>query len=262
MKLQRYNGNFTQCIAQAAKAEQKIATAKQGMQDRIAQGAGSDPCSKGAWFSENFNVVKGRILAAREDYNPLIQYAQTAVDAHRASNEFYLTEDILLNKKPASQILARIAEQDAKVPVSKKRVFDMGKAETHDIPTDSFADDKGIVFLAQNKKLAKDYGLFLKNKAGISEVTFYLPALSKQDYSRGFWLCRLDGDYWSGFDGYDRSFNNYDGSLFGVVCGEADDARKISKASTLDEKVMGALKQKKAFEYNGTLYVPIRDKTL
>ena len=156
MKLQRYNGNFAQCLAQLEEAEQKIATAKQGMQDRIAQGAGSDPCSKGAWFSENFNVVKGRILAAREDYNPLIQYAQQAVDAHKSNNEFYLIDDILLNKKPASQVLARIAEQDAKIPVPKKRVFDMGKAKTHDIPTDSFADDEGIVFLAQNKKLAKD----------------------------------------------------------------------------------------------------------
>ena len=178
MKLQRYNGNFAQCLAQLEEAEQKIATAKQGMQDRIARGVNSGPCSQGAWFSENFNVVQERILVAREDYNPLIQYAQQAVDAHKSNNEFYLIDDILLNKKPASQVLARIAEQDAKIPVPKKRVFDMGKAKTHDIPTDSFADDEGIVFLAQNKKLAKDYGLFLKNKAGIPEVTFYLPVLS------------------------------------------------------------------------------------
>jgi len=56
----------------------------------------------------------------------------------------------------------------------------------------------------------------LKNKAGISEVTFYLPALSKQDYSRGFWLYGLDDGGRSNFDGDD-----------GDLGSGADNARKI-----------------------------------
>ena len=75
MELKRYNGNFAQCLAQIAEAGQRVATAKEGMQDRIKQGVNSDPCNKGTWFPENFNYVQGKVLVALANYNPQIHYA-------------------------------------------------------------------------------------------------------------------------------------------------------------------------------------------
>src|SRR3989338_4414702 len=99
MKLQRYNGNFAHCLKQSG--NQRFATAKEGMLYRMQEGVNSDACKNGAWFSENFNVVDGRVLAARAEYNPLIKYAQRAVDLHENNNKFLLTKDILLDGKPA-----------------------------------------------------------------------------------------------------------------------------------------------------------------
>ena len=231
--LQRYNGNFAQCLAQIMKAGQTPATAKQVMRDRIKQGVKSDSYSKGTWIPENFNVVDGRILAARPEYNPLLKYAEQAVNCHRNNKEFYLTNNILLNENPASLILSEIAEQDAKKAVKNKRVYDMGKSKTHDVPTDSLADDKGIVFLAQGEKLAKEYGLFLKNEAGLPNVTFYLPLLSNKDYSRGLWLYSVAGDG-SNFDGYNRSLNSDYGFLFGVR-NSAEGTQKNLQVPTLKQ---------------------------
>jgi len=218
MELQRYTGNFSKCLAEVAKAKQKIATAKQGMEYRIEQGVDSDVCQGGFWCPENFNVVDGRILAALGDYNPLIPYAEQAVNAHRGGKEFYLNDAVLLNGKPATEVLKEIAEQDSEKPVYKKRVLDLGQTSTHDVSTDSFADDDGIVFLARGKTFANKYGLFLKNQAGIPEITFYLPSISQENYSRGLWLCGLDGGYWSNFGGNYRGFGYVVGSRFGVSC--------------------------------------------
>ncbi len=235
MELQRHDGNYAQCLAKIAGAKQKIATTKQGMQYRIKQGVDSDACTKGFWGSENFNVVDNRILAAIGKYNPLIPYAEQAVNAHRNGNEFYLTDKVLLQGKPATQVLKEIAEQDASKPVSKRRVLDLGQAKTHNVPTDSFANDDGIVFLAREKKLAEDYGLFLKNKAGIPQVTFYLPSTQSKDYTRGFWLYRLDDDYRSGFYGCSWVLDIGGGSLFGVR-GKASAEGASQKISTGERK--------------------------
>jgi len=218
MELQRYNGNFSKCLAEVVRAKQKIATAKQGMQYRIEQGVNSDAYKNGFWCPENFNVVDGRILAALGDYNPLIPYAEEAVKAHWNNREFYLNDAVLLNGKPAAEVLKEIAEQDSEKPVYKKRVLDLGQTQTHDVSTDSFADDKGIVFLARGKTFADKYGLFLKNKARTPKITFYLPSVSQENYSRGLWICRLGLGCRSDFDGYYRSLDIDNGSLFGVSC--------------------------------------------
>lgn len=244
MNLQRYNGNWEQCIFQVNKANKKIATSKQGIQDRISKGEDSDYFQKGCWYPENFNIVNGRILVALGDYNPLIPYAKEAVNVHKNNQELYLTDDILLNGKPASQVLEEIAEQDKSKPVYKRRVFDMGKIQTHDISTDSFADDKGIVFLARGEKLAQRYGKFLNDKAGIKQIRFYLSTIGNQNYARGFWLCRLDEGGRSGFDGNDRDFDDGDGSLFGV-CGSAEGtSQKIS------ERIIQGLKLSEILKYS------------
>src|SRR3989344_9369142 len=221
MKLKRYNGNFAQCLAQIAKAGQKVATAKKGMQDRIKQGVNSDPCNKGAWFPENFNYVKGKVLVALADYNPQIPYAEQAVESNKKSGYFQLTQDIKLQGKSASQLLLEIAEEDAAKPIYNRRVLDSKRKETFSIPANRLGEEEISIFLARSEKIAKDYGILVhdaltnpNNKN--PEITFYLASKQKQDFSAGFWLCRLDDIGRSGFDGY-RSLDGGSGSLFGVV---------------------------------------------
>lgn len=229
MILQRINGNWAQCLAHLGK--RKLATAAQGMQDRIKKYEEHVTC--GAWFAENFNCVGGTILAARLKYNPLIKYAEQAVQAQRAG-EFYLTPDIVDSKgKPYSQLLVEIAQQDARKPLEEKRVVDLGKVVTHTVPTDSFADDDTIVWLAQGETLAKEYGLFLRNKLPeelrLTEVTVRHMPLSGEDYSGGFWLCWLGRGGGSVFYCNDRNLCNDYRSVFGVA---PAGAREIAKGDS------------------------------
>lgn len=216
MVLQRINGNWAHCLKHLGKL--KLATAKQGIEDRIARGIKDrEHFERGAWFSENFNVVNERILGARAEYNPLIKYAEQATNAHKSANEFYLTDEIVdSNNIPYAKLLEQIAEQDAKKPIEEKRVIGLGKVKTHNVPTDSFADDDAIVWLAQGKELAHQYGKeFLLGKLGFKEVTVYHAPISKQNYTRGFWLCRLGWVGWSDFD-CDGILGYGDGDVFGV----------------------------------------------
>ena len=213
MVLERCRGNFAVAYD---KTKGNIATARQYMQERIAQGVDSDICNEGAWTPENFNCINENIYGCLVEFNPLIPYREQAVNAHRNGQEFYLTKEVLLQEKPATQVILEAAEQDKKKPVAKRRVINLGKTKNHDIPTDSFADDDGIVFLARGKTSANKYGLFLKNKAGIPEVTFYLPSIQSQDYSRGCWLLRVGHGLSSDFDGYGRNLYDDVGSVFRV----------------------------------------------
>ncbi|MBS3163260.1 hypothetical protein J4427_01060 [Candidatus Woesearchaeota archaeon] len=122
----------------------------------------------------------------------------------------------MLDGKPARDVLLEVAEKDSKKSISKKRVLDLGQLTTHNVPTDCFSDDKGIVYLAQGKEVANQYGLFLRNNAEIQEVTFCLPEVRTEDYSIALWLRRI-GCGWSAFDGGDRDLGGVSGSLFGVL---------------------------------------------
>jgi hypothetical protein len=217
MILQRTpKGNWAYCQSQLGK--DKLADTSQGMKDRTRRGTEDQEHFKsGAWFAENFNCVDERILAARGEFSPIIRYAEKAVQAHKAGQEFYLTSQIVdASGKPYSELLNKIAEADAKKLMGKKRVADLGKAVTHNVPTDSFADDPAIVFLARGEKPANRHGLFLKNELHLPEVTVYHMPLIAQDYARGFWLYRLDESGGSDFDCYNRSLSSDDSSVFRV----------------------------------------------
>ena len=214
----RYRGNFEEALRELANAKpkQRFATPAEAMDERIRQGENADICTSGAWYNASFSEVDGRILGTRGQFNPLVNYAQKAVDSMR-NGEFYLNDDILLNGKPAVKVLAEIAAKDSKKPVHKRRVIDLGKAKTHDVPTDSFADDDTIVFLAEGKERANKYGLFLKNsKYNITSSRVYMQNLIGKNKTRGFWLYRLDDDGRSEFSCNNRDLYLGGGSLFGV----------------------------------------------
>ncbi|MBS3075634.1 hypothetical protein J4429_04205 [Candidatus Pacearchaeota archaeon] len=228
MALERQAGNFAVAYKNA-NSEGKPARARDLLKERIKQGIDSDVCYPGAWTTESFSCIQGNIYGCLAEFNPLIPYAQTAVDVHKNNGEFYLTPDVLLNARPATAVILEIAKQDKSKPAYRKRVINLGKIQTHNVPTDSLADDNGILFLARSKNLAKEYGLFLRKKAGIPEIIFYLPPIQSQDYSRGFWLSSIGHGGRSGFSCGIRGLYRDDGSLFRVRGKEsAEGAQKIS----------------------------------
>ena len=221
---ERQYGDYATALGKVAIAKQIFATPKEGMTDRMKQGVNSDACKRWAWFDASFNEVDGRILATRDKFNPLsardesgkLLYAQRATDATR-TGEFYLTNDVLFGNEPAKVVLLRIAEQDKKKPIDKRIVLDLGQTKTHDVPTDCYADDDTIVFLAEGYKRAGKYGLFVRNAFGensIQSSRVYMQDLTGKDKVRGFALDRFDADDRSGFD-CGRGLYVGSGSVFG-----------------------------------------------
>lgn len=192
--LQRVNGNWASCIEQL---EGKLpADASKLMKDRVQREKQGDDehYEKGAWTSESFNVVKGNILGVRAEFNPLIKYAEEAVEAQE-TGEFYLTPEIVdAQGRPYKELLIEIAEKDKRLPLAKRRVADFGKVQTHNVATDSFADDSQIVWLARGQTNARRYGNFLRNKVGLSSVRVYNSEIFDKDFARALWLSGLNYD--------------------------------------------------------------------
>lgn len=242
IKYQRQNGNFAVALEKVAEARQTFATPKEGVVDRMRQGVNSDACKRWAWFNASFNEVEGNILATRAEFNPLsvfdkqtqtFLYAQKAVDAMR-TGEFYLTDDVLLGNEPATKVLLRVAEQDAKKPIHLKRVINLGKAKTHNVPTDCFADDNAIAFLSEGETRARKYGLFVRNAFGYNSIptsTVYMQDLVGKDKSRGFALGGVVTDSRSNFYCNDGVLYGDGGSLFGGY-ESAEGAAKNSEPET------------------------------
>ena len=134
-------------------------------------------------------------------------------------NEYFkLTPEVKLQGEPASQLLLKIADQDAEKPVWEKRVIDLGQDRVHEVPTDCFGDENAIVFPARGKKLANDFGIFLRNKAGIqiTEVVFPLIGeIGEEDCAAGFWFYRVGWFLRSGFIGDYKCLHSTDGRLYG-----------------------------------------------
>src|SRR3989344_6089373 len=111
MALERQAGNFAVAYKNA-NSEGKPARARDLLKERIKQGIDSDVCYPGAWTTESFSCIQGNIYGCLAEFNPLIPYAQTAVDVHKNNGEFYLTPDVLLNARPATAVILEIAKQD------------------------------------------------------------------------------------------------------------------------------------------------------
>ncbi|MBI2047432.1 hypothetical protein HYT26_04710 [Candidatus Pacearchaeota archaeon] len=223
----RQYGDFATALEKVAAANQTFATPKEVIADRMNQGVNSEACKEYAWLNASFSEVNGDILATKGDFNPLsvfdektkkFIYAQTATDATR-TGEFYL-DNILLGNEPATEVLLRVVDQDKKKPIHLKRVINLGKAKTHDVPTDCYADDDTIAFLSEGQTKARKYGLFVRNAFGDNSIPFsrvYMQGLIGKNKCRGFVLGRVDygvGDR-SYFDCFNKGLCNVIGSVFG-----------------------------------------------
>ncbi len=190
---QRYFGNWANCLEKLAGAnpKQRFASVAEELDKRIKEGFYDDICQNDFFMIASFNEVNGRILATKAECNPLLDYSKEAVKAMSAG-EFYLTKNIKFGDKIYAQVLEEIAEADKKLPIGKKRVIDLGNIQTHKVSTDCFGDDETIAFLAEGKRRANKYGLFLRDKIPeeyrLKEVNVYHQNLIGKNKSRGGWL--------------------------------------------------------------------------
>jgi len=214
MELKRYTGTFPDCKAQIEKARQRIATARQGMQDRIRQGPNPPYSQNGCWHPEGTAKIDGTNYWCLGKFAPTTHYPQQTLEANRY---LFLTDKIKLGKKPATQLIRKIAEQDVKLPVHKRRVLIPEKQDSFTVYSKYLGDVDIAQFLARDPKLAERYGKFLKDKCGIPQVWFYQIEEDEDNVGAGFWLRGLDRGDDSYFDGYNRDFYDGHGSLFGVV---------------------------------------------
>ena len=234
MELMKYNGNFVKCEEQIETAKQKKATARQGMQDRIALGLNSHYKSEGCWHPEGTARIESLNYWYLQQFAPTTHYSQETLEANKNGKYLSLTEEIKLGKKPASQLIKEIADAEnyVKIPDYKKRILIPKNQQTFSVASDSLGDVDIAVFLARSQNLAEQYGNFLKEKCGIDNVTFYQISKNYDNVAAGFWLHGLERGDDSGFGGYNRAFDYADGSLFGVAKRKALSQRKSSAKPT------------------------------
>ena len=213
--LTRYNGNRVSCDAQIAQAGERMATASEGIQDRILKGFNSDYKEKGCWHSEGIARINGVNYWCQGKYAPTTQYAQKTLEANNAGQYLALTRDILLGKKPALEVIQHIAEMDVDKPVEKRRVLIPSRQGTFTVASKDLGDVDIARNLARGAKLAQDYGNFLDKDCNIKEVVFYQLSGDK-DIAAGLWLYGLGDGSNSSFSGDNRDFDNSGGSSFGV----------------------------------------------
>jgi hypothetical protein len=220
MVLQRIIGNWAKCVEDAKARGLPLASAKEGIQDRMAPGNIEKHLS-GAWFPLAFVNLGEKIYGVRKEFNPLIPYAAKAVEAHR-TGEFYLTDEIVdATGKPFLVLIKETAGKDKNKRDGAKRVIDLGQAVTHAVSTANLAQDRAIVFVAESKRLANDYGPFLKNdlpeNLRRNDIMVYHMKQTPQTQNavRGFWLCGLDRDDRSDFGCGNGDLADDSGSVFG-----------------------------------------------
>ena len=217
MELIRYTGTFPDCKAQIEKAGQRIATARQGMQDRIRQGPDSHYLEGGCWHPEGTARINGTNYWCLGKFAPTTHYAQQTLEANAREKYLPLTDEIKLGEKPAVQLIREIAEQDAELPAHQKRILIPTRQDLFSVHSEDLGDVDIAQFLARDPRVAEKYGKFLRNKCGINNVWFYQIGYEFDNVGAGFWLHCLDLDDDSKFDGSVRGFYLDIGSLFGVV---------------------------------------------
>ena len=217
MELTRYHGNFVNCKKRIESANQRVATAQEGMFDRIKQGASSSYKNSGCWHPEGTARINGINYWCLAEYSPTTKYAKETLEANKRNEYLSLTDKIKLGRKPASQLIREIAEADAKLFDYEKRILIPKKQETFSVDSETLGDVDIAVFLARSPKLAERYGEFLK-KCGINSVSFYQIENNYDNVASGFWLHGLGGDCGVfGFGGYGRGFDTDYFPLFGVA---------------------------------------------
>ncbi|MEI7718422.1 MAG: hypothetical protein WCI72_01025 [archaeon] len=211
--LTRYRGDFVSCNWQIGKAGQRMATAREGMIDRIRKGFNSEYKEKGCWHPEGTARIGGITHWCLAEYAPTTRYAQKTLEANKAIEYLALTNDFRLGKHPIDLEIVQTAYLDARKPVEQRRVLIPLRQGNFAVASQDLGDVEIVRFLARDAKLARDYGKFLKNDCGIDNVSF-CQLSGDQKIAAGLWLYGLDSNN-SDFAGNNMYFETQ-GSAFGV----------------------------------------------
>jgi hypothetical protein len=228
----------------------KLISGKQLAVARMQHGAQSSFSQNGSWIKEGDLYLpaslagKAAIILLKDSL--ILDNPEAAVNAHGQGKEY------LVNKDKANEILEKAQKGNKRYLLLQS---------TAKIPTDRFGEEAVPVFLFG--KGAKDYGLFLGEK-GIKAMPLSFDSdeqINKQSsaYANQLWLGSLGDD--SGIDGSGRCFSYYDWARGVQLTAEGGRAEKPA-TKKLTDKVLAALKNTNAFEYKGTVYVPVKDKNI
>jgi len=211
---------------------------------RIQEGKDSSVSQNGNWIREDAVYVpgKGAVLTKNP---PIMENPREATEAHRNGKDFYPTDEQI-----------------------EKALADCVKLEGGNIPTNRFKDDERTVYLFGAH--AQPYGDFLKD-AKVTEMPVYLAGMQDKAFARKAWFARLGSSDLSALYCYNRLLN-YDNRVRGVRRVDAEGiAQKFLPAQPVEAStqslealtgIQSALNEKRSFEYNGTLYVPVADAKL
>lgn len=178
---------------------------------------------KNAFISQNGNHVQEAVIHDKAKgifltkYPIIIKNAEKATDCHRHGNEFFIDKEQTENA----------LKDSAKFP----------KTENYSIPTDRFGEDEITDFAFG--KIAKDYGLFLKD-AGINEMPVWFASLKDKPFARQLWL-RGRGSG-SDLDGYGR-YLDYNCRVRGVRESAEGAARKVLQEVYTPKQISKVLKE-------------------
>ena len=186
--------------------------------------------------------------------SPLIkdlEMAEQAVNAHRDNQYPVFDKDKSIYAK-----YEEIAKEDENKMPEKRRAIILPKREDYGIHKDS---DEAMFFFQDTRK---DY---FKRFVPKDIVPCWQISTDKVDSTNGTIINYVwfgEPDVRSGLLFWDRDLLiNLRALEVLRKSGEAT-SQKIPKALKLDEIVQAALKQRKAFEYKGVLYVPVRGKSV
>jgi hypothetical protein len=265
-------GSFDKGIAALNKEKLAIWTARDLAEARMLGGANHQLSREWSWVGENFNYLpSGEILIASRDYNPILQNAEEATDCHRNGKEFYL------NNKIAKDLRER-AEKDPEKAIKSGVLLLPRNAVKGELPSTALKDEPLTYFLFRDT--AKPYGQFLKEN-GIDSVPVYVVDAAhakkqKQALVRALWVDDLfSRSFLVGYDYLHSSIGrvrgvrrvpaeraapevpNVGNQRVSEHARQSEDCRQEAKVEGL-ENILAALKEGVAFNYNGTMYVPVR----
>ena len=179
MKLQKITGNWADCLEKAR--GKKIASGKEILEHIISE-------ANHSWILTTDCTIRipKHLLLARAEFNPLIAYAQKAVDLSRTYRARYekkiekngtwvyerygdppvLSLDDFVEESEHELTLLDIAREDEKKPIEERRILDLGDKSSYILYTRLFEFDPVMRWIAQSKDLAREFGQFLYNQSG------------------------------------------------------------------------------------------------
>lgn len=219
MDVVRYRGNFVDCRRDIFWQAQFLATARDQLVNRTKEvldiGTSSQYFLRGSWSAEGTVRIKGISYWCLHDFAPTSIQPQTATEANKEGKYLQLDDSIRICREPAHELIPRIAHEDRLKPIEERRVLIPLVQDDFKIDTQNLGDVDILKFLARDPKIAQQYGLLL-HKHGVHTVNFKQIESLFDNVAAGLYISRILPESDAGFLGYDRSFADPNGSMFGV----------------------------------------------